>query len=336
MTTSDIIVGLQYGDEGKGKVAHSLLGTGKYTHCVRYNGGCNAGHTIYHKGKKFVTHHLPAGIFYGIKSIIGPGCVLNPTKFFEELKNFEKTFGQPIDHLVKVASNVHVITAEHLEEDGKDETIGTTKSGNGPAYRDKYSRAGTRAADVAELSDYVVDFYKEIYENKEEVNILFEGAQGFGLDIDWGDYPYVTSSHCTSVGAVLNGVPLKSVRDVWGIAKAYETYVGKKNYQPADKVFDIIQEVGQEFGATTGRVRQCNWMDMMLLTKSININGANKIVINKMDVLDEIEEWGARIGEETRTFDTRQEFMSFVGKYLEENVKHNIEEIYYSCSPQTL
>ena len=243
---ADVVLGLQHGDEAKGKVTHHLCSKEDYTHVIRFNGGCNAGHTIYHKGKKFVTHHIPAGVFYGVKSIIGPGCVVNPIQFFKELRELEDG-GVSTQGLVFIAKNAHIITENHIKEDSTDTNIGTTKSGNGPAYRDKYDRIGVRAQDVAELSPYVIDIYDELY-SQEDVKILFEGAQGFGLDVDHGDYPYVTSSHCTTAAALLNGVPPQAVRKVWGVAKIYETYVGAKSFQPPNPVFDTIQEVGEEYG----------------------------------------------------------------------------------------
>ena len=275
---ADIIVDLQYGDCGKGKVTHHLCKSGEYTHVVRYNGGCNAGHTIYHNGKEFITHHIPAGVFFGIKSIIGPGCVVNPQQFFKEIQML-KDGGVDTDGLIYVAKNAHIITGDHLAEDGKDSKIGTTKRGNGPAYRDKYSRDGVRAETVDELSDYLIDIYDELH-NSENVNVLFEGAQGFGLDIDWGDYPYVTSSHCTSAAALLNGVPPQAIRKVWGVAKMYETYVGAKKFQPDGEIFNMLRKVGKEYGATTGRPRQCNWMDWDLVEKAIKVNGVTDLVFN--------------------------------------------------------
>ena len=202
---ADVIVDLQYGDCGKGKVASHLCKINDYTHVIRYNGGCNAGHTIYHNGKKLITHHIPCGVLHGIKSIIGPGCVLNVDQFFREIKELEDA-GIETDGLIKVASNGHIITDFHLAQDKKDSEIGTTKRGNGPAYRDKYARKGMIALEMPDLSPYIIDMYEEIHNNEEydEIKILFEGAQGFGLDIDWGDYPYVTSSHCTVGGAILN------------------------------------------------------------------------------------------------------------------------------------
>ena len=302
---ADVIVDLQYGDCGKGKITHYLCSTGKYTHVVRYNGGGNAGHTIYHNGKKFVTHHIPAGVFFGIESIIGPGCVVNPQKFFEEIRMLEAE-GLQIRDLVKIAKNTHIITPEHLNLDEGDTRLGTTKRGNGPAYSDKYARMGVRAEEMPELQPYLVDFYEEMH--KEGTIALFEGAQGFGLDIDWGDYPYVTSSHCTVAGALLNGIPPKAVRNVWGVAKPYETYVGTKEFQGNDPIFDEICEIGQEYGATTGRKRQINWLTWELIEKAININGVTHLVINKMDVLREIAVWRAIWGQDLIKFASEGEF----------------------------
>ena len=311
---ADVVLGLQHGDEAKGKVTHHLCSKEDYTHVIRFNGGCNAGHTIYHKGKKFVTHHIPAGVFYGVKSIIGPGCVVNPTQFFKELRELEDG-GVSTQGLVFISKNAHIITENHIKEDSTDTNIGTTKSGNGPAYRDKYDRIGVRAQDVAELSPYVIDIYDELY-SQEDVKILFEGAQGFGLDVDHGDYPYVTSSHCTTAAALLNGVPPQAVRKVWGVAKIYETYVGAKSFQPPNPVFDTIQEVGEEYGATTGRKRQCNWMNWDNLVKAINMNGVTDIVLNKMDVLREVDHWRMYSDENLLKFDGEQEMKEWISHYL--------------------
>tara|TARA_R110002020_G_scaffold268819_3_gene484086 strand:+ start:28421 stop:29425 length:1005 start_codon:yes stop_codon:yes gene_type:complete len=292
---ADVIVDLQYGDCGKGKVSHHLLKNEKYTHCIRYNGGCNAGHTIIHKGRLFVTHHIPAGVFFGVKSIIGPGCVVNQKQFFDEVSELEVA-GIPASKLVYIANNAHIITERHLEEDNRDFRIGTTKRGNGPAYRDKYSRSGTRAENIAELQDFTIDMYEELHNSDIEPIILFEGAQGFGLDIDWGDYPYVTSSHCTIGSAILNGVPPRAIRKVYGVAKGYETYVGAKTFEPKQdkEIFTKIRKIGNEFGATTGRPRQCNWLDIALLRKAININGITHLIVNKMDVLKEVSVWAIK------------------------------------------
>lgn len=328
---ADVIVDLQQGDSGKGKIANALCSTGHYTHVIRYNGGNNAGHTIYHEGKKIVTHSIPCGVIHGVKSIIGPGCVVNVKHFFAELKELQDA-GIRTEGLVFIANNAHVITEEHLTEDRQDNAIGTTKRGNGPAYRDKYSRKGIRAEQVAELQPYLVDLYEEFYgqSNRTYCRILFEGAQGFGLDVDWGDYPYVTSSHCTVGGAILNGVPPKYIRNIWGVAKIYETYVGAKSFQPDEKVFDKIRELGVEYGATTGRPRQCNWMNMESLVKAARINGCNKIVINKVDILDAAGVWKIYdVDGKLREFPNAVEMR----KYIYANLPETIQEIKFSDNP---
>ena len=322
----DVIVGLQSGDEGKGKITHHLLKSGRYTHCVRYNGGGNAGHTIYHNGKKFVTHYIPAGVFFGVKSIIGPGCVVNIDKFFEEI-NYLKSNGINTDGLIYVAKNAHITLRWHINEDSKDEDIGTTKTGNGPTYRDKYSRKGYRAEDFDAMCPYLIDVYAEFHERKRDVHALFEGAQGFELDIDWGDYPYVTSSHCTTAGALLNGVPPQALNKIWGVAKAYETYVGTKYFEPKGEVFSELRRLGSEYGATTGRPRQCNWMDIGRLKRAVNVNGVQSLVINKMDILRELDQWCLRVGDLVLTFDSEREFKDYIVEQLLD------VELYFSDSP---
>ncbi len=328
---ADIIVDLQYGDCGKGKVTHTLLENGDYTHCIRYNGGCNAGHTIYHKGEKFITHHIPAGVFWGVKSIIGPGCVVNLETFQREIKELESK-GVICNGLVFIAKGAHIITPEHLVEDASDSKIGTTKRGNGPAYRDKYARKGVRAETIPWLKPYLVDMYEELHDEKNKTIALFEGAQGFGLDIDWGDYPYVTSSHCTTAGAMLNGIPPRSVRHVWGVAKCYETYVGNKEFETAAQIFSQIREIGQEYGATTGRPRQCNWLNIDLLKRAAKINGVTNLVINKMDVLREVNAWTVR--DDSGIIENISDENLF-RRFLKSQIPENIA-VYFSESPHTI
>lgn len=286
---ADVILDMQQGDCGKGKISNHLAKAGFYTHVVRFNGSNNAGHTIYHDGKKIVTHSVPAGVIHGVKSIIGPGCALNVEHFFLELQELTDA-GIDVSNMIYVANNTHIITDKHLDEDGKDTKIGTTRRGNGPAYRDKYDRKGIRASDISELKPYLIDVYEEFY-GKSDCRILFEGAQGFYLDIDWGDYPYVTSSHCTVGSAIMNGVPPQKIRNIWGAAKIYETYVGSKKFEPDDSIFAKIRDLGNEYGATTGRPRQCNWLNLDNLQKAIQINGVTDLVFSKMDVLAKLGSW---------------------------------------------
>ncbi|MFZ2593799.1 MAG: adenylosuccinate synthetase [Minisyncoccia bacterium] len=311
MVTLDVIVDLQFGDSGKGKVAHFLCKDKKYTHVLRYNGGSNAGHTIYHKGVKFVTHQIPVGVFFGIKSIIGSGCVVDPEGLKEELAMLHAG-GIKTKGLVFVADNSHVVMQKHKDEDGGDKKIGTTKRGIGPTYRDKYARVGTRAKDVPALAPYLINLHTEFQKSKKSPVILGEGAQGFGLDIDWGDYPYVTSSHCTSAGALLNGIAPQSLRNVWGVVKVYETYVGNKDFEPNEEIFKKIREAGEEFGATTGRPRQCNWLSLDMLETAIAVNGVTHLVLNKTDVLDAVGAWKIREGKKIRTFKNGKEMQKYL------------------------
>ena len=303
----DVIIGLQYGDEAKGKITHRLA-KNNYKGVFRFNGGGNAGHTIYHEGEKYVTHLIPCGVFYGKLSIIGNGCVLNVEAFFKELEYLKKNFDTS---LVKIATNTHILTDAHKEEDSKDISIGTTRTGNGPCYRDKYNRKGIRAEQISELKPYLIQM-----EDLPSGDYLAEGAQAFGLDIDWGDYPYVTSSHCGIGSVLLNGFNHKQIRKVYGVMKAYSTYVGMKSFEPSDDVFKLIREKGKEYGATTGRPRQCNWLDLDLVKRAINMNGVDVIYMNKMDILREINIWNVIVQNKIVNLGTEDNFQNFVTEAL--------------------
>lgn len=324
---ADFVVGLQYGDEAKGKVSHDLCKSQNYTHVLRFNGGPNAGHTIFHEGKKIITHHVPSGVFFNIMSIIGNGCVIDPYRLSEEIKELQEAGIDVVSNL-RIAQNAHIITEDHKNEDGKEDKIGTTRRGCGPAYRDKYNRSGVLARDyrfcgeLEFLGDLIIDVYEEFH-CKKDVYVLCEGAQGFGIDVDWGDYPFVTSSHCTTAGALLNGIPPQSVNRVWGVAKVYETYVGSKNFQGKAGILKQLQEVGQEFGATTGRKRQTNWIDLDFLAKSCRINGVTDLVINKMDVMRDVMKsipW-------EENFKTQINLMA---------IEIGIERVFFSDNPYTI
>lgn len=325
---ADVLIGLQAGDEGKGKVAHHLAKSGEYDYVLRYNGGSNAGHTVYHNGVKVVTHQVPVGVLHGVKSIIGPGCVVNLTKLQQEITDLAAA-GISTENLLFIDKRAHLVRSAHLEEDGIENTIGTTRQGIGPAYRDKYSRAGARVGDI--LSDIlpfnIIDIYELLFGTKDQYKILCEGAQGFNLDIDWGEYPYVTSSHCTVGSVCLNGIPPHKIRKVFGVMKAYETYVGNKAMQidPTDKqIFERIQEIGHEFGATTGRKRHVNWMNLPEVIKAIHINGVTDVIINKLDVLESVNKFGVIVhdGSPIR-FTNENVFRQFVnGSLLEASNRH--------------
>ncbi len=329
---ADVIVDLQYGDCGKGKVTNSLLKSKGYNLCVRYNGGHNAGHTIYNDGKKVVTHIIPSGVLQGVKSIIGPACVVSPILLKKEMDELEE-IGINVRDLLYVDKRCHVITQEHLEQDSTDAKIGTTKKGNGPAYRDKYDRSGYRIGDLPkdDLPFNVVDVYDEFHSGK-DTTILFEGAQGFGLDIDWGDYPYVTSSTCTVGGAIANGIPPQSIRHVYGVAKCYQTYVGAKKFEPEGQIFEKIRTLGAEYGATTGRPRQVNYLDLNFLVKAMNVNGVTHMIMNKMDILQEVNEWKLYRNGELIDCNDEETFTDTIEKTLRSSCS-TLKVIGYSYSP---
>lgn len=343
---ADVIVDLQYGDTGKGKVAHSLAGSGTYDLVLRYNGGSNAGHTVYHDGKKVVLHQVPVGVLYGIKSIIGLGCVVNVPALCRELQ--ELIFmGFNVDGLVLIDKRAHLVTEEHLQEDGSDEKIGTTRQGIGPAYRDKYNRVGTRIGDDDIFSDFgkkvttglftIVDLYDILHKDETEYRILCEGAQGFHLDIDWGEYPYVTSSHCTVGSVCLNGIPPHKIRKVYGVMKAYETYVGNNPAKSAfkDTSLDQIQIAGNEFGATTGRKRIVEYLHIDRVIMAMNINGVTDVIINKIDVLEEVNCF--KILFDTIAFEAVDsvEFVNIVNGNLRKKSERDIN-IIWSSNPNTI
>lgn len=338
MIKIDVALDLSYGDSGKGKIVHSLLTKEKYTHVMRFSGGQNAGHTIYHNNKKFITHMVPAGIFYGIQSVIGTGCVFNVNKLQEEIEYLEENGIKNIQNLLKISNDAHIIMDKHILEDSRDTVIGTTKTGNGPCICDRYSRKGLRAKDVLNenlfFKDMLINSYEEFYGQKERT-ILMEGSQGHFLDIFLGDYPYVTSSHCGIGSVLLNGFGVKHIRNVYGVAKVYETYVGAKQFQPDNKdkeLFEKIVELGQEFGATTGRKRQINWLNLSKLVEAIEMNSINHMVIlNKIDILEKLNVWKLYYRNNLLTFFCKNSFIDFIQKEIQ---KHNPElKVVFSDNP---
>ena len=334
---ADIVVDLQAGDTGKGKVSHWLAKNFKYDAVLRYNGGANAGHTIYHNGQKVVTHQVPVGVFYGIPSIIGVGCVVNLPKLRDEIDMLKHLgFEAPI----MIDGRCHVTTDKHLEEDGTDTKIGTTRQGIGPTYRDKYARTGTRIKDFLKYNSWdlpydMMDTYQYFHGDNREMNVLCEGAQGFQIDIDWGDYPYVTSSHCTSGAVALNGVPPRTWRSVYGIMKAYETYSGfKTHFTDESPIFEKIQEVGQEFGATTGRKRQVRWLHLDGVIQALYINDVTHLIINKVDVLEQVNGFGVVFRGTTHRFHTSHEFQQFVEDTIRWHYRSELHSITWSRTPE--
>jgi adenylosuccinate synthase len=329
---SDIVIGLQFGDEGKGKIVYHLIKTGGYDFCVRYNGGPNAGHTVYVDDKKVVTHQIPTGAIHRIPSLIGSSCMLDPRKLDAELKMCESIGITNIRDLVKVAYNCHVIQESHIEQDKKTDTVGSTHCGMGPAYTDKYARVGQRVRDVYKdnvCGCEIVDPSDYLY-SKKGAKILFEGAQGYLLDVNWGQYPYVTSTHCDVGFITSTGMNPRSIRDVYGVCKLYCTYVGKMQFQPKDPVFDKIAELGQEFGSTTGRKRQCNWLNLDSLIRSIRVNGVNKLIINKCDILEKLGVFKLIHKGETKEFGSLDDMKVYITMVINEDTAL---EIVFSSTP---
>ncbi|QFG53920.1 adenylosuccinate synthase [Chryseobacterium sp.] len=333
-----VVVGLQYGDEGKGKITDVLSAKSDYV--VRFQGGDNAGHTVYAGEEKFVLHLLPSGVLQCRgKCIIANGVVVNPKAFMKEVGQLEAK-GMRTDH-VFISRRAHVIMPYHIlldtyrEEDEDGTQIGTTKKGIGPCYEDKIARAGIRMVDLLnpevlrekieknlksknslfekyfnkptldvdeiynefleigeKLKDRIVDTEVELNQAiRDGKNILFEGAQALMLDIDFGTYPYVTSSSPSTGGVCTGaGVPPTSLQNLIGVAKAYTTRVGHGPFPTEldNELGEEIRKVGHEFGATTGRPRRTGWLDLVSLKHATMINGINNLVITKLDVLSGI------------------------------------------------
>ena len=295
----DILVGLQWGDEGKGKITDAL--SDQYQWIVRYQGGNNAGHTVYIDDEKFVTHSIPTGILNpNCKVVITHGCVVNIPEIIKEVNLLEKT-GISFKDRFYLSENAHLITPEHLRQDKSNKVkFGSTGKGIGPAYRDKIYRAGLRVKDYPQLIDedkiIVADTRKllrdAIYKGDK---VLFEGAQAVMLDIEMGTYPHVTSSPCiASYAPAGSGLPLTFFKHsiILGVAKAYTTRIGTGPF-PSEihdkKVAQNIQFTGKEYGATTGRLRKVGWLDIPQLKYACEVNGVSGIALTKLDIFSEAD-----------------------------------------------
>jgi adenylosuccinate synthase len=335
-----IVVGAQWGDEGKGKITDMLAKTADLV--VRYGGGNNAGHTVIVDDEKFELHLIPSGILYEDKmSVLGGGVVIDPEAMVEEMEGLKER-GIKLDNLY-ISETAHVIMPYHrlldgLEEKRKgDSKIGTTGKGIGPCYTDKTSRRGIRIADLLDEKrlkaklEQTLDFHNEVLEkiyeeeklyaediieeyrpyiekirphvtntslllNKayaQDKKIFFEGAQGTLLDIDYGTYPFVTSSNPTAGGVCTGtGMGPTTIDDVIGVTKAYLTRVGAGPFPTEldNEWGKFLREKGHEYGVTTGRPRRCGWLDIPILKHAVRVNGLTEIALTKIDVLTGIEE----------------------------------------------
>jgi len=335
----DVLLGLQWGDEGKGKIVDYLANN--YDLIARFQGGANAGHTLYIKGKKIVLHNIPSGVFHERPlNLIGNGMVIDPIAFKKEVEQIT-AFGTDIRKKLVLAKKAHLTIPTHRILDAASEAakgkakIGSTLRGISPTYMDKIGRNGLRIGDIVlpdfeeryqklkakheELLSRLYDFDYDLEEMeaewregievmrsftlvegeyfvnqflKEGKEVLAEGAQGSMLDIDFGTYPYVTSSNTITAG-VCNGLGVapQHIRDVIGITKAYCTRVGAGPFpsELENEKGEELRRIGGEFGATTGRPRRCGWIDLPALQYAIMLNGVTKLVMTKVDILSEFE-----------------------------------------------
>ncbi|HEY9166054.1 MAG TPA: adenylosuccinate synthase [Candidatus Kryptonia bacterium] len=340
-----VIVGAQWGDEGKGKIVDLL--SENVDIVARYQGGANAGHTVVVDGKTYVLHLIPSGILHRkVVCVIGNGVVLDPQAFLDEV-SLLKSHGIDVTGRLFISHNAHLIMPYHklidsLKEQGASK-IGTTGRGIGPAYIDKFARTGIKLVDLlhrdtlvkkiraniddknqilsmiyhsSELNvEEIVDMYLHydtlldqyikdtaLYLNQELKSgkrVLAEGAQGAMLDVDFGTYPYVTSSNPTSGGACTGlGIPPTAVDSVIGVAKAYTTRVGNGPFptEQDNAIGEMLRKTGGEYGATTGRPRRCGWLDLFSLRYSVMVNGIENIALTKLDVLDDLDEIKVCVG----------------------------------------
>lgn len=335
----DVILGLQWGDEGKGKIVDFFAKD--YDLIARFQGGPNAGHTLYVEDKKIVLHQIPSGIFHEEKiNLIGNGVVLDVVTLKKECASVA-AFGVDVRKNLYVSEGTHLILPTHRALDKAselskgDQKIGSTLKGIGPAYMDKTGRNGLRVGDVLhpnfkeqydnlkskhqqlldnfnfqeDISEWEKDFFDgveflktlnivngEYFINqkiKEGKKVLAEGAQGSMLDVDFGTFPFVTSSNTISAGVCSGlGIPPQKIKDIIGITKAYCTRVGSGPFptELLDETGDFLRNTGNEFGSTTGRPRRCGWIDLVALQFACMINGVTKIVMTKTDILDALTE----------------------------------------------
>jgi adenylosuccinate synthase len=333
ISSVDICCGLAWGDEGKGKIVSYLSKTGNYDFVCRWGGGNNAGHTIYKNGKKYKTHLIPSGVFYGVKSVIGPNCVVNIDAFYEELK-YLKLHGFDTS-LVRVSPLAHIITGKHIEEDKNkyNKQLGTTAKGIAPCYRDKYGRTGRRVCDVLSM------FEGHIWDGKLWGKILCEGAQGFWLDVDYGNYPYNTSSQTLPYSACSLGFPPQYIKKIFGAAKVYDTRSGTDPEFPEElllhKELMEIGMKGNECGTTTGRRRKVQFLDLEKLIKAIQISGTTILILSKMDVLEDVNIFKIIDKTEIVNFDNALNFKTYIRTRIENECQF-IQDIIFSYSMEEI
>ena len=295
-----VVVGLQFGDEGKGKICDHLMQ--EHDACVRYSGSCNTGATVIVDGKKYKFHHIPVSVIHNKPAYIASQCLLNPQRLMDEINVF-KNLGFNVDANLFISPDCNIITAEHIQKDAAKETshaaVGSTKSGVSPCASAKYGREGIKIGLLQEFNKYIVDVSKDINDRiRHGQSILFEGSQGTLLDIDHGFvYPCIsTTSNIAAAACVSAGVGPTKIGRVVGIFKAYMTKVGKGPFPTKIRDEDIankIIEKGFEYGTTTGRKRDVGWLDIPLLKYACDINGVTELAMTKFDVLEGMKKFVA-------------------------------------------
>jgi adenylosuccinate synthase len=327
----DIVADLSWGDTGKGKVTSALVREGEYDFVCRWAGGNNAGHTVFLNGKRYKTHLIPSGVFHGVKSVIGPACVVHIDSFKREMEYLEKN-GFDIS-LVKVSPRAHIVQDRHINADKAllAKRLGTTSKGIGPCYADKMGRKGTLARDVLPEAF--------LWDEKLYGNILCEGAQGFYLDVNHGNYPFVTSSTTLPYGACSLGFPPQKIRRIYGTCKAYDTRSGIDPLFPEELLNDPqlakIGEVGGEIGVTTGRKRKVNWLNLDMLIHAINVSGATNIIMNKVDILMDTGIYKAFHHGELKEFNDLASFKQYVASCLDQTTG-KISQVKFSKCPEMI
>lgn len=336
----DICCGLAWGDEAKGKLVTELIKKNNYDWVCRWSGGSNAGHTIYYNNIRYNTNIVPSGVFYDKKCYIGPQCFVNLEDLDTEM-GYLKNNGFDIN-TIKVSDRVHIITDKHKKEDliKYTKSQGSTGKGIAPCSKDKYGRTGIRLQDILETTmlDNLKWFDRDKHIMKEKLcgDILCEGAQGVWLDIDYGNYPYVTSSTTLPFSACSLGFPPQKIRHIYGAAKIYDTRVGVDPYFKDEllenSILNSIADLGNEYGTTTGRKRKVNWLNLPKLAESINISGTTHVVISKTDILKEINIYNL-IENGIKNFNNFVEMKEYINKYIEFNCVLVIQ-IIYSDNPK--
>lgn len=336
----DIVCGLAWGDEAKGKIVADLVKNNTYNWVCRWSGGSNAGHTVYVNKNKYNTNIIPSGIFYNIPCYIGPDCYVNINDLENEMI-YLKQNGFNID-LIRISPRAHLILDKHKEIDECFHNVkqGSTKRGIAPCGADKFGRTGIRVESLLgdDLTKYkVFNPSVHIMKSNEKVKgkVLCEGAQGFWLDINHGSYPYVTSSYTLPYSACSLGFLPKQIRHIYGAAKIYDTRVG------IDPFFDktivnkedshILAINGDEFGTTTGRLRKTNWLNLDKLITATQVSGCTHLIISKVDILEKIKVYKIL----DKTFSSMKEMQEFITNELLVNCKY-LKKIIYSSNPYSL